>query len=93
LYASTRLFDAELGIICSLVNYPQYGGTEASSKLRSVALDIPRDDSSTAAEMLLNSNWFAATKNPGDCEFRLLKLIAGPVPTLIWKWRVPFGKM
>jgi len=48
-----------------------------------VALNIPRDDSSTAAGMLLSSSWFAATKNPGDCEFRLLKLIAGPVPTLV----------
>jgi hypothetical protein len=61
--------------------------------LRSMALNILRNDFNTTTGILVSSNWFTPIKNLGNCKLRLLKVIAGPVPTLIWKWRLPLGKM
>jgi len=65
---------------------------ESCSNLR-VSAFIPRDDSRTGAEMFVNSSWFAAVTNPGFWEVRLLKVTAGPSPTLSWKCRVALGKI
>jgi hypothetical protein len=48
-----------------------------------VALNILRNDFNTATGILVSRNWFTVIKNSGNCELRLLKVIAGPVPTLI----------
>ncbi len=70
----------------------QNGGAAACNNCRLVAL-IPREASSTAAGIWVSSNWLAVIKKPGNWELRLLKVTAGPLPTLIWKCTVPLGKM